>query len=121
MRTNVWAWHRFIDAIAAGTRVFEVRGDGQIAIHGGGLVVSGGAQIVDSGCTVSDGGLAVSVTTDIGAVDIHASNASYTSTVMLVRAERAANSAFYLQKLTSAGTDMFTVRVFALPHRIRGM
>ena len=102
---------RFIDAVAGGVRKFDVLGNGLTTIHGGGLAVSGGVSVGDTGLTVVDGGLSVSALSDVGVLDVHASLGTYTSTLILGRADRTPSPLFYLQRLTSAGIDMFAVRL----------
>ena len=112
--------HRFVDAIAAGSRVFDVLGNGRTTLPAG-AVVSGGFTVTDTGCSITGGSLYVAATTDIGTVYFHAASQTFSSTLMHVHADEAPGNGFFLQELDSGGTDMFTVRVFALPHRIRGM
>jgi hypothetical protein len=100
-----------LDTVANGVRVFDILGNGATTIHGSGLSVSGGWSVLDSGATITaQGGMIVVEQADAGAVNTHAVSSTFSHTLQLFRADRAANSAFFLQKLTSDGANMFTVR-----------
>jgi hypothetical protein len=99
--------------VAGGSRQFEILGNGRTTIYAGGLAVSGGASVQDTGCTIADGGLAVAALTDVNVLDVNAPLGTFSSTLILGRADRPASTFFYLQKLTSGGANMFTVRCVA--------
>ncbi|GBG27351.1 Tenascin, partial [Hondaea fermentalgiana] len=103
---------KFIEALANDVAIFDVRGDGQVYVHSGGIVVEvGGIHVMDGGLLVDEGGADISSSVlTAPALTATAFGTPYTGSVILGTAQETAATTFNLLDLQASGsTSVFTV------------